>query len=67
MSDIVFYSIHCPQCNVLKNKMDDKNIKYKEVNDTDIMQNKGIMSSPVLEIDGIRYDFAKAVKYINEI
>lgn len=63
---IVFYSTHCPKCRVLKQKLDEKHIAYDVVTDTDYMLSNGILTVPVLEIDGNRMDFNTAVKWVNE-
>jgi hypothetical protein len=41
------------------------NISYEEITDTDIMIEKGFMSSPMLEVDGEILDFTKAVEWVN--
>lgn len=64
---IVLYSTHCPKCNVLEKKLKQKNIDYEEINDINIMQEKGYMSVPVLEVDGESMDFSTANKWINTI
>ena len=43
---VVLYSTHCPRCNVLEKKLQQKNISYEEVNDVDIMEEKGYLSVP---------------------
>jgi hypothetical protein len=43
-----------------------KNIEFTECSDVEKMQQKGIMSVPQLEVDGILMDFAAANKWINE-
>lgn len=63
---ITLYTTHCPKCNVLKSKLDSKNIEYKIVEDVDIMQNKGFSSAPVLEVDNEMLDFVNAIKWVNE-
>ena len=62
---IVLYSTHCPKCEVLEKKLKAKNIEYEEVNDVDIMLNKGYTNIPVLEIDGKSMDFKTANDWIN--
>jgi glutaredoxin-related protein len=62
--NVILYSTKCPKCNVLETKLKEKNIDYKEVNDVDIMQAKGFEFMPMLEVDGIVYDFKEAVKWI---
>lgn len=62
--NVVFYSTHCPKCKVLETKLKQKNIIYKEINDTAIMQEKGFEFMPMLEIDGTAYNFKEAVDWI---
>ena len=64
--EIVLHSTHCPKCNVLKTKLEQKNIEFKENNDVKLMMQKGFTSAPMLEIDNIIYDFKEAVKWIGE-
>ena len=62
---VVLYSTHCPRCCVLEKKLQQKNISYKEVNDVEIMKEKGYLSVPVLEVDGTSMDFKTASNWIN--
>lgn len=64
---IVLYSTGCPRCNVLETKLKNKGIDFEEVNDEDIMINKGFDSVPVLEVDGNYMDFGKANEFINSL
>lgn len=64
--EVVLYSTHCPKCNVLESKLNQKGINYEEINDVKIMREKGFMSAPNLEVDGVVYDFKEAVKWIGE-
>ena len=64
--NVILYSTHCPKCKVLETKLKQKNIAYEEVNDTVIMQEKGLEFVPILEINGVIYDFKKAVDWIGE-
>jgi glutaredoxin len=66
MLNVVLYSTHCPKCNVLESKLNQKGISYEEVNDVKIMREKGFMSAPNLEVNGVVYDFKEAVKWIGE-
>ena len=56
----------CPKCKILKKKLHEKGIEYKEFNDEDEMQRMGILSVPVMDVDGEQLDFPAAIKYINE-
>lgn len=63
---VVLFSTHCPKCNVLEKKLKAKNIEYEEVNDVEIMKEKGYLMLPVLEIDGESMDFKAANDWVNE-
>ena len=64
---VTFYSTHCPRCLVLEKKLQQKNIAYEEVNDVDVMTEKGFMTVPILEVDGQIMDFKRANDWINTI
>lgn len=61
---IKFYTIHCPACNVLKKKLDEKKISYEEITDKELMMSKGFTSLPMLEVDGQILNFNGAMKWI---
>ena len=63
--NIILYSNNCPKCKILKQKLNDKNIVYEEVNDVDLMISKGFSEVPLLEIDGEIYRFNDAVQWVN--
>lgn len=65
--EVILYSTHCPRCEVLEEKLKSKGIEYVEENSVEVMQEKGIMSVPVLEYNGELFDFGKAVKLINSL
>ena len=65
--EVILYSTHCPRCEVLEDKLKSKGIEYVEENSVEVMQEKGIMSVPVLEYNGELFDFGKAVKLINSL
>ena len=65
--NIVLYSTHCPRCNVLEKKLQQKKIDYKEINDTAIMEQKGYLSVPVLEVNGKSMNFKEAFNYVNSL
>ena len=64
--NVIFYSTHCPKCKVLETKLKQKDILFEEVNDINVMKEKGFMSAPVLEVDGTVYDFKSAVEWVKE-
>lgn len=60
-----FYTIHCPKCDVLEKKLNNKNIKYTMITDPGVMLQKGFDTMPMLEIDGKSMSFSEAVKWVN--
>ena len=62
--NVILYSTGCPRCKVLETKLKQKSIDYQEVNDVEMMQEKGFDFVPMLEIDGKIYDFKAAVEWI---
>lgn len=62
---ITLYTTHCPKCMVLENKLKEKNIEYEAITDVSIMQNKGFLSAPTLEVDGEILDFMQAIKWVS--
>lgn len=61
---ITLYSTGCPQCSVLKIKLDNAGIKYNISDNIDAVIEKGFMSMPVLDVDGEFMDFMTAIKWI---
>lgn len=62
---IVLFSTKCPKCCVLERKLKQKNISYEEVSDIEIMKEKGYLSVPVLEVDGVVLPYKEAFRYID--
>ncbi len=62
---VTLFSNKCPKCLILEKKLNDKGIEYTEINDIDVMIEKGFMAMPVLEVDDEVMNFSNAVKWIN--
>lgn len=63
----LYKSATCPQCKILKSKLEKKNIPFVEIMDLEIMKEKGITSIPQLQIDdGPLMGMGAANKWINE-
>lgn len=62
---IILYTTDCPKCNVLKSKLQKKNIEFTENNAVDEMLALGITQAPVLSVDGELLDFKSAVIWVN--
>lgn len=63
---IILYSTGCPKCQILKNKLSDKQISYIENNNIDEMLQLNISQVPVLSVNGTLYSFRQAVELINK-
>ena len=66
-TNVTFYTTHCPKCGVLEAKLKEKNVEYTTCEDVDIMQSKGMMSAPGLEVDGRMMTFGDAIKWVNSL
>lgn len=57
----------CGMCNVLKEKMNKKRLKFQEITDEKIIKEKKILSVPVLEFsDESRLVGTEAIYWVNE-
>jgi glutaredoxin len=56
----------CPKCKILKKKLTDKNIDFKDEMDVEVLKSLGIYDVPVLNVDGTLLDFSAANSWINE-
>lgn len=65
-NNITLYTINCPKCKILKDKLDEKHIDYSLVFDVETMLAKGFQTVPKLEIDGNILDFPKAIQWVNQ-
>ena len=62
---IILYSNNCPKCEILEEKLNDKNIKFEIINDIEVLKSLKFDSMPVLEVDGERLQYNDANKWIN--
>lgn len=65
-SKVVLYEHGCPNCKVLKMKLDKKGIQYEDVNDIEAMKAKGFTEAPKLEVDGVVMSFKEAINWVKE-
>ena len=61
----ILYTLDCPRCDILKDRLDEKNIKYEICKDINAIRAKGYMTAPLLEIDGKIMDFSAAIQWLN--
>lgn len=64
--EIVFYTIECPACKVLEQKLIRKNIPFTKVDDIAALREMGLEQFPVLGVNGELLSYSKAVKWVNE-
>ena len=62
---VILYTTGCPQCKVLKAKLDSKNIEYTIVDDVDKMLDLGLMSAPNLRVNDNMFNFNEARKLVD--
>ena len=67
MANMTLYTSGCPNCRLLKQKLDDKKLNYNIVDDVDKMVELGFTRVPVLEVDGKYLDFNEALMYLQNI
>lgn len=62
------YSLpNCPMCEMLKEKLNENNISFEEIQDKEILKSKGITHVPCLEMeDNTVLKLADALKWVNE-
>lgn len=63
----ILYSTGCPKCRVLEAKLQAKNVPYTKNNDVAVMEEKGMMSLPYLEVGGKLMDFGEAIKWLSNL
>lgn len=64
---ITMYSTGCPKCNVLKKKLDAKELEYEICDDIEEMTKLGIDAVPVLKIGESLLNYLEAVTWVNNI
>lgn len=67
MESITIYTTHCPRCEVLKKKLEQKGITlYNEIDSIELMNDMGIKMVPMMSVNnGELMDFSQAIKWIN--
>lgn len=69
MKVVMYGATTCSKCHVLRAKMDQAGITYEYIDDISTIKSsvpKGWMTVPILNVDGKWYQFAEAVKWVNE-
>lgn len=63
---VILYSTGCPQCKVLKAKLEAAQISYEICSDVDMMKAIGITSVPMLNVNGDILGMKDAMTWIRE-
>lgn len=64
---VTLYSTDCPKCKVLEKKLDESDVTYETEKNIDIMLEKGFVSAPMLEVDGVVMNFKEGIEWINNL
>ena len=66
MKSIILYTTHCPKCNILKAKLDAKQIPYEICEDIIEIKALGFTMVPILKANGAYMEFKAAVDWVNQ-
>lgn len=64
----VYTKENCPKCKILKQKLKQKGVEYKEESNVDLLLAMGIDFLPVLQVDDESLlNYKQAVEYVNDL
>lgn len=64
---MILYTIDCPACRVLENKLKEKNIKFTKIMDEELFEKMRFDSFPILQLDNDNLlNFSQAIKWLKE-
>ena len=66
MNMILYSKPGCPQCKVLKMKMDKAGIEYKHIEDEDAIVALGVKAAPALMVEGSIHSGPEAIKWFTQ-
>ena len=65
---VILYSTGCPQCNILKEMLQKKNIIFQIEDNVEKMKELGFLSLPMLSVDDKILNFKEAFNFLkNEV
>lgn len=64
---IKLYTNHCPKCEILTAKLRDKNVSFLIEDNEEFLISSGFDYLPILEVDGEKLDYLKAINYVNSL
>ena len=65
-NNIILYSTGCPQCKVLTELLNKAGIQYEHFSDVNEMRSMGIVSVPMLRVNGELMNFPTAMRWVKE-
>lgn len=66
--EVILYSTGCPQCNILKEMLQKKNVIFQIEDNVEKMKELGFSSLPMLSIDNKILNFKEAFNFLkNEV
>ena len=63
---VIFYTNHCPCCEVLKARLNEAGIHYTVNSDAAEMLARGFTHLPMLSVDGNLLNYPAALAWLNE-
>lgn len=64
--DVILYTTHCPKCEILMAKLNEKEIPYTICEDVITMKALGFTVVPILKANGAYMEFKAAVDWVNQ-
>lgn len=65
--NVILYSLDCPKCKILEQRMKIQGIEYSVVKDADEMMAKGFKEAPKVEVDGNILNFQEAIQWLQQL
>jgi len=63
---VTLYTTHCPKCEVLEKKLNQKEIKFDIVDDVKEIRKLGFLSAPLLKVEDKVMEFVEANDWVNK-
>lgn len=60
---VVLYSTGCPRCRMLHKLLELNDIKHEIISDISVIESKGFMEVPMLEVDGKILNYKQAMDW----
>lgn len=67
INKVILYTTHCPRCEVLEKKLQEKGVIYEISEDTQFLIDNGFSEVPILKVDDEYLTFLTAVGWLDSI